>query len=358
MLKSFNFPSAYEATNMEFVGASVSLINGLKINYDDNDYLVGNLAMSEGSSPHKSINVSPDEHEYGLFAQAALLFADAGEDDRICLTTGFPFSTYQLYKDSASEKLTGKHTVTFDASLLGGSGYGKKEITVSQVNVIPELLGCISAVRHGEPGERGNFFMVSLGFGTCEGGVSTAAGIVNRSVFSTHGLQHALNLFVRELEKKFYLGLKTEQQLDVVFQNGVFTWNRVKHNVSDLRAKALRMYYKEVLSPNFKRAFTDDDFNKCTKMYLAGGGALLPELVECFKEEFGDVIGVNVYPEPEKCASHGYCLYSVGHDKTSAQEDFSDMTAEDFMKSGKKIYAGLDLGNANTCVTIHMENEQ
>lgn len=41
-------------------------------------------------------------------------------------------------------------------------------------------------------------------------------------------------------------------------------------------------------------------------MYLVGGGALYPELVDCFKEEFGDIVSVNVYPEPEKCASQGY----------------------------------------------------
>ena len=71
------------------------------------------------------------------------------------------------------------------------------------------------------------------------------------------------------------------------------------------------MYYNEIVAPNLRKAFIDDDFNKCTKMYLVGGGALYPELVDCFKEEFGDIVSVNVYPEPEKCASQGYCLSPV-----------------------------------------------
>ena len=44
------------------------------------------------------------------------------------------------------------------------------------------------------------------------------------------------------------------------------------------------MYYNEIVAPNLRKAFIDDDFNKCTKMYLVGGGALYPELVDCFKE--------------------------------------------------------------------------
>ena len=66
MLKSYNFPSVYEATNQELANVAENILDGLKINLDDTDYIVGNLALVEGYSPHKSINAAPTDEEYKL----------------------------------------------------------------------------------------------------------------------------------------------------------------------------------------------------------------------------------------------------------------------------------------------------
>ena len=47
MLKSYNFPSVYEATNQELANVAENILDGLKINLDDTDYIVGNLALVE-----------------------------------------------------------------------------------------------------------------------------------------------------------------------------------------------------------------------------------------------------------------------------------------------------------------------
>ena len=47
MLKSYNFPSVYEATNQELANVAENILDGLKINLDDTDYIVGNLAPVE-----------------------------------------------------------------------------------------------------------------------------------------------------------------------------------------------------------------------------------------------------------------------------------------------------------------------
>ena len=357
MLKSYNFPSAYEATNNEYSDVADNLLNGTKIKFNDNDYIVGNLAMVEGYAPHKTINASPTDVEYKLLAQSGLLLVNAKEGDGINLTCGFPYSTYNLYKDKAVEVLLGDHSINVDTSTFGGAGMVKKNITVSNVNVIPEIQACVTAIREGETSERGGFFMVSVGFGTCEAVVSLRSGLVQRSIVSTHGIRHAVNLFANELSKQYYLNLKTEHQLDSVFQQGRITINREKHDVTDLRKKVLKMYYENVISPALKAAFTDDDFNKCPKMYLAGGGIMYAELLDCFKAEFGDYLDIEVYSEPEKCASQGYCLYSKGKTKAKNVDEFASMDAESFMSSSSPIYVGLDLGNANTCVTLYSENE-
>lgn len=357
MLKSFSFPSVYEATNMELTGVANNLIDGIKIHGGESDYMVGNLALQEGYSPHKAINSSPQDFEYDLLVQAGLLLLKPSAEDEINLTVGFPYSTYMLYRDAAVEKLTGKHTIGFDASVCGGDGYMKREANVVKVHVIPEIQGCVTAIREGETHEKGNFFMVSLGFGTFEAVMSTGSGLVNRTLVSSHGVRQAVNLFANALSKEFYLSLKTEHQMDGVFQQGSVTVNRIRHDVSEARKAALRMYYNDVVSPNLRRAFSDQDFAKCNKMYIAGGGAYYQDLLDCFNEEFGSILTIEVYAEPEKCASQGYCLYSAAKSEAKADVDFGKMDADSFMKSGRKISAGLDVGNANTCITVYADGE-
>ena len=192
--------------------------------------------------------------------------------------------------------------------------------------------------------------------------------------------------------------------------------NRVKHNILDIREKVLKMYYQEIIAPNLRKAFTDDDFNKCSKMYLVGGGALYPEIVQCFKEEFGEfvsvevytvyrnaslqeryiylvfrfqvqvevfsqficqqvyrmaqtvgtdgwtvddtVVSVEVYPEPEKCASHGYCLNSKIKSGTTKTSIPNNVEADEIkIFRNPQLAVGIDIGNANTCVTIYKDGE-
>ena len=99
MLKSYNFPSVYEATNQELANVAENILDGLKINLDDTDYIVGNLALVEGYSPHKSINAAPTDEEYKLLSEASLLLTQPKGEEEIYLTTGFPFATYILYRD-------------------------------------------------------------------------------------------------------------------------------------------------------------------------------------------------------------------------------------------------------------------
>ena len=89
MLKSYNFPSVYEATNQELANVAENILDGLKINLDDTDYIVGNLALVEGYSPHKSINAAPTDEEYKLLSEASLLLTQPKGEEEIYLTTGF-----------------------------------------------------------------------------------------------------------------------------------------------------------------------------------------------------------------------------------------------------------------------------
>ena len=79
--------------------------------------------------------------------------------------------------------------------------------------------------------------------------------------------------------------------------------------------------------------------------------------MKLFREEFGEIVSVEVYPEPEKCASHGYCLHAKKQLDARKGDDFQKMDADAFMKGGRKLAVGLDVGNANTCVTVFVEGE-
>ena len=180
---------------------------------------------------------------------------------------------------------------------------------------------------------------MSLGYGTLEGLLSTEGGIVQRTSLSTYGLRYAVNLLEKELSKQYYLELKTEHQIDVAFQKGVIFLNRKRIDIKGLRDKVLRQYYEDVISPAMRKAFNDNDFTLSHEMYLAGGGAMYPELVNCFKQEFQDILDLKVADEPQALASRGYCI-------NSSQ-----------LNGGVKSTAvGLDIGNASTIVSMFDEN--
>ena len=62
-------------------------------------------------------------------------------------------------------------------------------------------------------------------------------------------------------------------------------------------------------------------------------------LVDCFKQEFQDILNLEVAQEPQSLASKGYCI-------NSAQ-----------LNGGVKSNSvGLDIGNSSTIVSFYDEN--
>lgn len=211
-------------------------------------------------------------------------------------------------------------------------GVKKLSIDVDQVSVMPEAIGCSIGLRKHEK-KTGNFFLVSLGYGTCEAIFSTESGLVQRSSLSTFGIRYAVKLLEIELSKKYYLDLKNEHQIDAAFRNGFIFLNRKRVDLSDLREKVLKQYYADVISPGLRKAFDDNDFMKSSGLYLVGGGALLAPLVQEFQKEFDGIIDVQVSENAAHLAAIGYCYNSLqlnGGDRSRA--------------------LGLDIGNSSTIV--------
>jgi plasmid segregation protein ParM len=345
MQKSFIFPSVFEENYREFEKAADNFMEGIKIiDFRGKDYIVGELALKEGNSPHKFLNSSANDLDYQLLGSLGLLIATQGYYSKLIITTGFPFTTYQPYKKEAIDFFKGMHEINFDSGTLGGKGIETVRLTVSEADVLPEVNGCVKAIRNGEIKEKDNFFIASLGYGTFELALSSPEGIIYRTAYSAQGLMYAVNTWEYELQKKYYLNLLTEQQLERSFQRGRMIINRKNTDLTELREKTLKSYYAEVISPAMRKKFTDEDFFRANKIYLTGGGAMYEAIVDSFKEEFKDILDVIVFPEPYLAASKGYCQHSIeiAKDKINTLDNKESYTC-----------VGLDLGNNNTVVTVN-----
>jgi hypothetical protein len=345
MQKSFIFPSVFEENYRQFEKVADTFLDAMKIvNFKDKDYIVGELALKEGNSPHKFLNSSAHDLDYQLLGSIGLLIATQGSYSKLIVTTGFPFTTYQPYKKEAIDFLKGSHEINFDSSPLGGKNSETVRLTVSEADVLPEVNGCVKAIRNGEIKDKEHFFIASLGYGTFELGLSSPEGIIYRTTHSAHGLMYAVNIWEYELQKKYYINLLTEQQIERSFQRGRMIINRKNTDLTDLREKTLKTYYSEVISPAMRKKFNDEDFFRAKKIYLTGGGAMYDVIVDCFKEEFNDILDVIVFSEPYLAASKGYCQHSIE-------------IAKDLINTldNKESYTcvGLDLGNNNTVITVN-----
>lgn len=344
MERSFVIPSVFEENSSAFLKVANSLVDGIRlVNFKGKDYVVGNLALREGVVPHKLMNCSADDIDYQLIMLSSLLVSSMGGYKKLVVTTGFPSSTYRLFKGNAEKFLQGTHSIQYDGRPLGREEIGRFDLEVEQVEVLPEIEGCSHAVR-ALFNEKDNFFVVSLGYGTFELALSTLSGLVNRTSYSTRGLAYAVNLLEIELQKQYYLEMLTEHQLEKAFQRGSIVANRNRVNLFDLRSNILKTYYNEVISPAMRKKLNDEDFVNTKKIYLAGGGAMYPELVDMFRAEFHDLLEVIVYPEPYLCAAKGYCMHALS--KRRSQDDATGIQE-------KIAYVGIDLGNSNTGIVVN-----
>lgn len=335
---NFNFntiPSVIERHDQPLINAFGTPEKNIQLYEEGSGYLIGDLALSQGQIPYRNINSSPVSIDYQLFAKAGLLLASGGKSGELVVTTGFPYTTYELYKQQAAEFFTPRDIfIEFNADSNLASEHKKIQITIKHFDVIPEILGCITALRKGALDEKQDFFVVSLGYGTCETGMSTSTGLISRTCMSAPGLRHAVNNMHQELARNFNLGMKNEHMINQSFQHGTIVLDRKRKDLTDMRREIITSYYNEVISPTIKKAFNDNDYDKAQKLYLVGGGALYPDMVNCFQREFEGVLDVVVPNDASYMASLGYCLRSY----------------EWCGPANANMAVGLDVGNAYTVV--------
>ena len=336
-----SFSSLVENNNTILTNTSKDLLHGLKLMHNSKWYICGDLALNEGQSPHKLINSSPDDTDYQLLAKAALILIQGDIEQPITVTTGFPYSTYHINKGKAISFFKQTHLLDFDGSTHNAGGQKKAVLEVQNVEIIPEIVGCTIGIRKGDAAATGSFFVLSCGFGTLESILSTDSGIIEQSMVSAHGIRYAINIMINELKSKYYLELRNAHQFDEAFQRGYVYLNRKNIDLREIRKKAIRIYYEDIISPVLRNIITDKNLMKTNRIYLCGGAMYYQDLVDCFHEEFDGIAQLNVLDNPETIASKGYALNSlrVSHNKS-------------------KSAVGIDIGNATTIVAKFDDNEK
>jgi len=338
--KFLSIPSVIERHDKPLTQLTAPLEKRLQLFEAGAGFLVGELALAQGQVPYRNINSSPSDMDYQLLAKAGLLLASGAKSGELVVTTGFPSAVYELFKLQAEKFFSVRDVVIeYNSDTLNGGGRSRVQLTISHLEVMSEILGCIHAIRKGPLADDGNFFIVSLGYGTCETALSTAEGPIARTCVSVPGLRHAVNTLYDELSASYYLSMKNEHMINQSFQRGDIVIGRKRMNLLSARSSHLTSYYNEVLSPAMRKAFTDTDFERANRLYLVGGGALYPELVNHFQQEFEGILDVIVPEGADNFAALGYYLRSAlwcgpNHIERAV---------------------GLDIGNAYTVVASHAD---
>jgi plasmid segregation protein ParM len=338
---TINFPSIFETSFGNTENSAKDLLNGLKIKRGEKWYLVGNLARKGAINPGRMVNAAPTEEDFDILFRSAITNVVEKVQHPFVITVGFPYSTYNVYKSAAENYLGKRHfMLDYDTRTFNLNGTIKKNtFIVDQFEIIPEIVGGIIGLKKLIPeAENENFMALSFGFGTMEGAMATSDGLINRTNFSSHGIRYVIGNLTRELNQKHFLQMKNEYQLDDAFVKGSLFTNRKRIDLSELRKELLTQYYKEVVSPQLRKHFTDADLESCEKIYLMGGGANYTELCDAVREEFAGFIPVVVAPHPEYIISIGYLYNSLR---------ISDKRPDRCI--------GIDLGNATTAVS-YFEN--
>lgn len=335
-----SIPSVLESHNVPVEGVTNTQIDGLKVSHNDQSFIVGKLALNEGNSPHKVINCAPNDTDYQVLLKTALYLTNGLTNNRpISLTTGFPFSTFKMNEKRSVKLIKGIGEIDIDTRPFGGSGNESIIPQIFSVNTMPELIASTLAVRSDSENMHGGLFIVSLGYGTLEIGMSTHSGFIQRTFNSNSGIRYAVKAAMQKLEEEYYLGLRNEHQFDSSFREGHIILQRKRVDLTEIRREAVKEYYRDIVSPLIQNTWTDDDFQKAKTLVLVGGGALYTELVNEFYDEFDGILNIVVPEDPLTMASRGYKIHS-------------EKIIKDNELKSDVIPVGIDIGNANTAICI------
>ena len=109
-------------------------LNNIEVEYDDEKYFVGDLAILQSEHPYRSLSTdrTTDVVVKIMFLTGLALLTEHSIES-FSVVTGLPVKDYLLYKDTYVQNFTGTHTL-----FLNGK---KKILNVNKVTVVPQPYG-------------------------------------------------------------------------------------------------------------------------------------------------------------------------------------------------------------------------
>jgi hypothetical protein len=97
-----------------------------------------------------------------------------------------------LFSLNSSEKKFFTIDYSTEPFILNGAEK-RTNIEIDKFDIIPELVADVIGIKKtlGDKAPK-NFIVISLGYGTCEGGLVTKDGLSQRTCFSTFGLKYVV----------------------------------------------------------------------------------------------------------------------------------------------------------------------
>jgi hypothetical protein len=326
------FPSVVESAPPGLELSEGDLIDRLVVTDRGIPSLVGELALAEGRSPSRVVNASPDQRDFRVLVKAALLLAMRGREEPVSVGLGFPTATLRLYSDRADGFLDSLDAIEYDQQAFGHASPAQQPVRIAARALLSEIAACDIALREGPLRAAGNFFILSLGYGTCEAALAGPSGIVQRTAVSLPGIRYAIDRAMHDVQRMYNVGLRTEHQFDAHFRTGRITVGRERVSITDARKRALEAYMQNVVAPALQNTWSAEDYDRADTLYITGGGSMYPVMLDLIRNEFSSALTVNTVPDPISLAALGYALRAAKQAPDGA------------------LAVGIDIGNANTCV--------
>ena len=194
MFKTYTFPSVFEGNNTDLRNVSSDLINGLKVYHNGDGLYPRKSRFNRRCFSTQKHQRCPDELDYDLFK---IWFTDSKSGSWAIL---LPFHRLSilLFRSfiTAANLINQNHVVEYDAATYGGRK-NVQEMLIMFKSSQRLLCYCLKK-RYSKTS--GNFFVMSLGYGTLGGAPIYGGRKIAQRNFRLLGFEiYAVNLLEKEL---------------------------------------------------------------------------------------------------------------------------------------------------------------
>jgi plasmid segregation protein ParM len=219
--------------DLSFTMGSKKTIDSIQVKFDGKHFFAGKLAQEQSRLFYNSIK----QDRFDDVAFDALVKASLGltlpDDCDVRIVTGLPPKFYATHKNLLVDALKKTHKFNFNGE--------DREINVTHVNVLPQLVGTALDLLYDDAGKKTNldlhgksFGIIDPGFGTTDIAVFSKGEYKDDMKDSTrNNMSEVYRLVNEELHKQYRIEAN-DFQLESIVRTGVLSVKGKKYNVAEL----------------------------------------------------------------------------------------------------------------------------